>query len=208
MNKETKILSTAYLAPIQYFSIIANSKSLLIETKENYVKQSFRNRCEIYAANGKLTLSITVKKNNNSKTSIKDVKIDYSTPWQRLHWISIESAYRSSPFFEFYADEFKMFFRKKTKYLFDFNDELFKTVLSILEIETEINYSSNFVQLESDNQNDYRFIIHPKKDFSFVHETAAYTQVFNIKHGFIPNLSIIDLIFNEGPNAINLLTGK
>lgn len=204
-NSKTILLSTAYLAPIQYFLLIANAEKVIIESNENYTKQSYRNRCEIYGANGKLPLSIPIKKSNSIKTHIKDIQIDYSTSWQRLHWISIESAYLSSPFFEYYMDEFHPFYEKNFKFLFDYNLELFNHVISILDIDTKITLTNDFIPLDTDNEDDYRFSINPKRNSSLPFNSHKYMQVFNDKHGFIPNLSILDLICNEGPNAESFL---
>ncbi|MBI9052726.1 MAG: WbqC family protein [Bacteroidales bacterium] len=200
------LLSTAYLAPIQYFTKLLKYDSVIIEAHENFIKQTYRNRCIIYGANGDLSLSIPVSK-NKKKVIIKDLMIDYSTNWKKLHLKSIESAYKSSPYFEFYFDEIRPFFEKNYKFLFDFNTLIQEVILEQLEIETQINYSDNyFFSNDLDEIDDFREKILPKKKILdnefYIHK---YNQVFSDKHGFKPNLSIIDLLFNEGPNAINLL---
>ena len=200
------LLSTTYLGPIQYFSKVLKYDKVFIEAHENFIKQTYRNRCVIYAANGELTLSIPVTK-TNKKELIKDLKIDYSTNWQKLHWKSIESAYRSSPFFEYYMDELITFYNSKYEYLLDFNIEIQNVILEQLELETKISLTKTYC-FEDDltNMDDFRQKIDPKKkieDKNFL--SPEYNQVFVDKHGFKPNLSIIDLLFNEGPNAINLL---
>lgn len=199
------LLTTAYLAPIQYYSKLANYHQIRIETHENFIKQSFRNRCNIYGANGELSLSIPIKK-DKPKTKIKDIRIDYDTNWRKLHWKSIESAYRSSPFFEFYEDDLKPFYEKKYKYLLEFNNEIQEIILEHLELEPNIVFTDHYITQTENNTDDFREKIHPKKDIEDVQfKITKYTQVFQDKHGFISNLSIVDLLFNEGPNAINIL---
>ncbi|MBU8893125.1 MAG: WbqC family protein [Bacteroidales bacterium] len=198
------LLSTAYLAPVQYYTKFLVYDKVIIEAHENFIKQTYRNRCKIYGANGELTLTIPVKK-INTKTKIKELLIDYDTNWRKLHWKSIESAYNSSPFFEYYADDFLPLFTKKFNFLFDLNTELLSMILSILDVNHKLNFTDKYVNSDGDID-DMRESIHPKKkieDQQF--KIIKYTQVFQQKTGFIPNLSIIDLLFNEGPNATEIL---
>ena len=200
------LLSTAYLAPVQYFTKLLKYNNISIEAHENFIKQTYRNRCNIYGANGILSLSIPVKKDAH-KIVIKDLLIDYSTNWRKLHWKSIESAYSSSPFFEYYADDFIPFYRKKYKYLLEFNHEIQEMIIGNLEIEVNINYTKEYQFANDLLIDDFREKIHPKKNISDKDfKIQKYNQVFIDKHGFIPNLSILDLLFNEGTNAINLLS--
>jgi hypothetical protein len=198
------ILSTAYLAPVQYFTKFVEYDKVIIEAHENFLKQTYRNRCKIYGANGELSLTIPVKK-SAPKTKITELLIDYDTNWRKMHWKSIESAYNSSPFFEYYIDDFIPFYTKKYKYLLDYNTELLQMILDTLEISTNIEFTNSFLNNVSDID-DFRELIHPKKmsiDQNF--KVIEYTQVFKDKYGFLPNLSIIDLLFNEGPNSIMFL---
>jgi len=202
---EKAVLTTAYLAPIQYYTKLLRYNKVFIEIHDHFIKQSYRNRCKIYGANGLLQLSIPVKK-ENPKTKVKDIIIDYDTNWQKMHWKSIESAYRSSPFFEFYADDFIPYYSKKYKYLYEFNASMQETILSSIEMSPDIEFTKKFIEVDQFDYDDFRDIIHPKKkindpDFKI----KKYNQVFIEKYGFIQNLSIIDLLFNEGPNALNLL---
>ena len=203
--KHKVLLSTAYLAPIQYYTKLISYDEIWIEAHENFIKQTFRNRCTIYGANGALTLSIPIRKTAR-KMKINEVQIEYTTSWQKLHWKSIESAYRSSPFFEFYADDLLPFYTKKYDLLIDFNSELQSTILKLLNIDIQINRTSSF-NLDSLNEyDDFRYLIHPKKDLcDSDFYPCEYIQVFNSKYGYLPNLSIIDLLFNTGNDAFSLL---
>jgi hypothetical protein len=205
MSKEA-ILSTAYLGPVQYFSKFLIYDKIWIEAEENYQKQSYRNRCVILTSNGRLGLSIPVTK-DKPKTKTKDIRIDHSVDWQKDHWNAIESAYSASPFFEFFVDDFLPFFQKKYTYLLDFNTELLEMVINHLEIDVEIEFTNSF-EHNPEGLEDFRNTIHPKPrvsvedpDFS----PSPYYQVFYDRFEFFPNLSIIDLLFCEGPNAENIL---
>ena len=201
------VLNTAYFPPIQYFSKIAQSDSIVLEANENYLKQSYRNRCYIYGANGKLSLNIPIKKGTQLKTPIRDIEIEYVMPWQKTHWKSIESAYQSSPYFEFYVDELAPFFEKQHRFLFDLNLEIIEYLIEALDIETNIELSTEYISCNEFEVEDFREIIHPKKDIALdPHFTAKeYTQVFSDKHGFAPNLSVLDLLLNLGPEASGYL---
>jgi len=206
MMSNKVLLSTAYLPPLQYFSKLIKYDEIVIEAHENFVKQTYRNRCNIYSANGLLPLSIPVKK-NNTKTKIKDITIDYDTNWRKMHWKSIESAYRSSAFFEFYADYLIPFYYKRYQFLIDFNHDLLKMLAQQLEIDMNITYTGKFFFPDDIPFDDFRDVIHPKKtqndpDFN----VNSYFQVFLEKYGFISNLSIIDLLFNVGPETLKYLT--
>ncbi len=204
-NNKTIILSSAYFPPIQYFSKLIHYNNVIIEKHENYSKQSYRNRCIIYAANGLQTLSIPVKK-RSGKIKISDVEIEYVTDWQTIHLRSIDSAYRSSPFYEYYIDALLPIFNKRYKYLFDLNIDIINKILNEIEEESNITFSEKFINLGVEY--DFRELIHPKEkkqipDPNFI--PKKYTQVFSNKYGFQPNLSILDLLFNEGPNTISFL---
>jgi hypothetical protein len=199
------ILSTSYLPPIEYFTSIINSKEVIIEKKESYKKQTYRNRCEIYSSNGKLDLSIPIIKINGHNTKTEDIIISYKYNWQKKHWRAIESAYNSSPFFLYYKDDLIKFFAEKYESLIDFNFDLLMVLFEMLEIKPEVKFSKEFIKYYDENSIDKRNIISPKNNINSSENFPAYTQVFDTKLGFIPNLSIIDLIFNEGPNAIEYL---
>ena len=195
-NKQL-LLPTSYLAPIGYYAILLQNPICEIEQYEYFIKQSIRNRCNIYGANGKLTLSIPKQRKESSKTIIKDIKISYDYPWQKLHWKSITSAYRSSAYFEFYEDFFTPFYQKKEKYLLDFNLKLQKIVFKCLQLE-DTSFLSSIYQKETDKI-DLR-----NSDFK-IQKQKKYQEVFENNCGFITNLSILDLLLNLGPESSEYL---
>jgi len=211
-NKKTEVLlSTAYLAPIQYFTKLVSYPQIYIEHCESYLKQSYRNRTIILAANGPLQLSMPVADGPRAKGPIKDLKLSFDQPWQLMHWRGISSAYNSSPFFEYYADDLSPFFHeKKWKYLLDFNLEIQDTVLKAINLNVDIKPTIKYYPQGEVPETiaDFRYAIHPKpqKQEADPHFfPTPYTQVFNEKWGFIPNLSILDLLFSEGPETISHL---
>lgn len=201
-------LSTAYLPTIQYFTKILGANKVYIELYENYLKQSYRTRCDIYAANGVMQLNIPVERAKGSKITIKDVRIDYERDWQQVHWKSIVSAYQSSPFFEYYYDDLFPFYRKKEVFLFDFNYKLIEKLVELTSIKAEICLTDEYLANPQYLQYDYRQSISPKprlQHYDPYFKMVNYYQVFESKHGFTPNLSILDLLCNEGNNTISIL---
>ena len=191
------LLSTAYLAPISYYAILLQDPNCRIELHEHFIKQSIRNRCDIYGANGKLRLSIPKQRKGSSKTIIENLKISYRNNWQKQHWNAIESAYNSSPFFEYYKDDLKPFFEEKEEYLVNFNSKLQNAILSMLQQENIIKNTTEY--LHKGDFFDLRNYTWKLKN------QEIYDQVFMEKQGFIPNLSILDLLFNLGPESIDYL---
>lgn len=200
------ILSTAYFPPIQYYCKIVEYSTVIIESEESYFRQTYRNRCQIMSGNGVISLSIPVVKNENSRC-IRDVAIDYSTAWQREHYQAIKSAYRKSAYYDFYMDDFALFFEKKEKFLLDLNHKIILTCNEIVGIERKFEQTDSFQKSYSATA-DFRYSINPKtqqqkEDRGFVAQT--YYQVFSEKFGFVENLSVLDLIFNEGPLSLEIL---
>lgn len=200
------LLSTAYFPPIHFYSRFIAHSQVYIEQFEHFNKQTYRNRCVILGSNSLITLVVPVIKGRGSKTLIKDLKISYDMDWQRNHWRTIFTAYNSSPYFEYYQDEIKPFFMNKSKYLLDFNQSIHKNICELLEIENKSLLTEDF-EAVPENTINFRETISPKNkihpDNNF--EPTKYTQVFSEKFEFVPNLSILDLLFNEGPNSYTVL---
>lgn len=203
-------LSTAYLGSIQYYSKFFFNEPVYIEACENYLKQSYRNRCHILSSNGVISLSIPVESSKGLKTSIKDIRISYHGNWQHLHWHALVSAYNSTPYFEFYRDYLEPFYQRKFTYLFDFNEELRLLFFELLDIEErEVLYTTEFIKEVGVDNSDFRYLISPKIDFDdFSFKPFPYYQVFERKFGFIQNLSIVDLLFNMGNESILYLINR
>lgn len=197
------VLNTAYLGNIQYYAAIKNADEVLIEVCDHYEKQSYRNRCEIYGANGLLKLVIPLER-KGKRIPVKNVKMDHEQKWRHEHWRSLASAYRSSPYFEYYEDHLEPFFKKEYECLAEFNQLLQEKILNLLQIDTPISYTTEYNK-EYDGYLDLREKIHPRNKPSLQIPVEGYMQVFDAKCGFISNLSIVDLMFNEGPRGVVLL---
>jgi len=193
-----------YFAPISYYYYLLQHPTCYLEMHEHFIKQTYRNRCQILSPNGIQNLSIPIKSVKSRKT-YKATKIAYVENWQMMHWRSLEAAYRSSPYFEFYEDEVMQVFHKPYNYLLDLNMEGYEIVSSCLELENNITYTDSYQESNS-NDKDFRFLADAKKEASY--DLKSYTQVFDNKHGFINNLSILDLLFHEGTNALNYLESQ
>ena len=200
---ERKILvSSAYFPPIEYFSLISQADEVEIEKEENYVKQSYRNRCYILSAHGPQMLTVPVYLGSFHKSLTKDIRIDYSKRWQQVHLRAFKAAYSASPYYEFYSEIFNKIILQNHVFLLDLNMELIMAVLSLLKISKAISYTKVFKPLGS-IENDLRYKINPKKESHF--QGKEYIQVFNNGNGFTHGLTILDLIFNIGPDSGNYL---
>lgn len=199
------ILHPTYFAPLIQYIALVNAREVTFEIEDNYQKQTYRNRCYIYGANGKQLLTVPVMHSkNNKRQKTKEVKIDNSFSWQKLHVKAIQIAYRSSPYFEFYEDEIIPVIIKNHKFLIDLNLETNQIIFDVLQHEFSSKRTNDYQEKYTDMQ-DFRGLVNAKSTTKY--NFQLYQQVFADKHNFIPNLSILDLLFSEGPNTINYLEG-
>ena len=199
------LLHPTYFPNIAHFVALIKSKEVVFEVCDNYQKQTYRNRSDIYSANGKLLLSVPVSYTQKLRQKTKDVLISSVDDWQSKHLKSFDSAYRMSPFYEFYIDDLMPIFKTEFKYLLDLNLKCFELLTKALELEISTRLSEDFT-ISDNSSDDFRNLVNTKKNNAF--QFNKYTQVFTEKHGYINNLSILDLLFNEGPNAINYLESQ
>ncbi|HIP36768.1 MAG TPA: hypothetical protein EYG85_07920 [Crocinitomix sp.] len=193
----TPTLPISYFGNIEYFSFFVQHQKINIDVRERYVKQTYRNRMEIYGANGKLSLSIPVTKPFGKHSLACQIEVSYAENWQKNHWKSIESAYRRTPFYEFYFDDIKKILFTQYKMLVDLNLALTHHLINKLGIDCIVNLPNNSTEI---TKNDLRLHFSPKVKTGFT--CKPYIQTFSDRNPFINNLSILDLLFNEGPNSI------
>lgn len=193
------LLHPTYFPSIAQCVAMIQAKKVTFEVCDNYQKQTYRNRMNIYGSQGKMSLTVPVVYSQKNRQLYKDIVISNDEKWQDLHWKSIQSAYSSSPFFEFYEYDLHPLFHEETSHLMDFNFKCLDAVLECLQHELKFDLTSDF-ELDPIDKTDYRFLVDHRKETD--QALNPYVQVFDEKHGFIPNLSILDLIFNEGPNAL------
>ncbi|PCH69462.1 MAG: hypothetical protein COC01_01560 [Bacteroidetes bacterium] len=203
-NEELKrgLLPACYLPPIEYFAYLLKFDKVFFEYHEHFVKQTCRNRCSIYGANGKLNLVVPIQ-HTGERMKMKDVKISHTENWKKLHWKSLKAAYRSSPFFEFYEDNFQALYEQKFEFLVDLNEAVQNTVLKILGLEINTEKTTSY-QKEHPETLDLRNCF-SKNMPPYTNHFPSYTQVFTDKYDFLPNLCIVDLLFNKGPQTIEYL---
>ncbi len=203
-HSETIILSSAYLAPVQYYTHLYAATQAVEDRGEHYVKQTYRNRCLIATPTGAQALTVPVVREGGGHVAMRDVRISSHGAWQHLHWNALVSAYDNSPYFEYYADDFRPLYEKPFTFLVDFNEALRDTVLSLLSLEKTIAVSADYADASRfPDCSDLRSVISPKQPLS-ADETfrpVPYYQVFSQRTGFLPNLSIVDLLFNLGPES-------
>lgn len=181
------ILPTAYLPPVSYISALYRSQAVCVEVHENYQKQTLRNRCTIDSPNGPLSLSIPVEK-QNGHVPMRDIRISDHGNWRHQHWNALVSSYRQSPFFEYYQDDFAPFYQRKWDFLVDYNQELLQLLCSLIDIQPQVRRTEVYLGLSP---------VSPE-----VAALKPYYQVFASKHGFLPDLSVVDLLFNMGPESV------
>ena len=207
----TALLQTTYFGPVQWYQKLKRYDHCVIEQYDSYQKQTYRNRCVIATANGLQALTVPV---DHSPLTIdhvqcKDLRISDHNQWRRVHWNALQSAYSESPFFEYYADDIRPFFEQKYEFLIDFNEAIRQKMCELLDIDTSVSYSSGFrvqdsgFRVQGSGFMDFREVIHakhPQDDPEF--QPRSYWQVFQYRYGFQPNLSILDLLFCMGPEAV------
>tara|TARA_B100000530_G_scaffold317077_1_gene247864 strand:+ start:615 stop:1244 length:630 start_codon:yes stop_codon:yes gene_type:complete len=200
------IIDCQYFGSILYFLIINKSKEVVVDLGENFKKSTYRNRFYIPGPNGVTFLSVPLKKGKNQRCNMNSIEISYDHPWQNLHWKTLCSCYRRSPFFEYYEDELKILLFKKNLKLVDLNISIIEWIFKTLSLENvNINYSENYIENITSELTDYRSKLKPNiylhEEFINDYSLPKYIQVFEEKIGFKKNMSVLDLIFNEGPNS-------
>lgn len=197
------LLSTTYCGPVQWYQKLYRSEEVLMERQETFQKQTYRNRCVIATTNGLQTLTVPVER--SSSNLIKDIRISNHGNWRHQHWFALMSAYNESPFFDYYQDDFRPFYERQYDFLYDFNMEICHKVCELIDIQPNIKETSFYrsVGVKEFRIIDFRSTInpkHPADDADFV--PRRYYQVYERKYGFQPNLSILDLLFNMGPESV------
>ena len=197
------VIHPTYFPNILFFSKILNHNRIFFEINDNYIKQSLRNRTLIYHANGVLKLSVPVKYSSKKNRKFKDIEICNDTNWQKKHFKSIKFAYQSSPYFEFYENSFEKIFKKKEKFLIDINLKSIALLFELIDRKLEYTFTEKYNEIYNGYTNSREI-----SNFNFSDKSLSfkkYTQVFKTKFGFKENLSMLDLLFNYGPNYYNFL---
>lgn len=206
----TALFSSAYLPPVQYFAHLLAADRAVIEQHDHYMKQTYRNRCTIAAPDGPLALTVPIIKPDSPKCPMRDIRISDHGNWRHLHWNALNSSYNHTPFFEYYKDDFRPFYEEKRyEFLMDYNEALVRLLCELTDIDltNKLSRTESYCQ-SSPDMLDYRETIHPKRDTltadpAFV--AHPYYQAFADKLGFLPNLSMVDLLFNMGPESLLVL---
>lgn len=199
---KTILLHPSYFPTIEQMAAVAQAEKVVFEVEDNYQKQTYRNRTYIAHSNGKLLLNIPVKHSKNgNRQKTKDILVENDFPWQDHHWKSLQSAYRTSPFFEFYEDDLEPIFTEKVESLMEFNLNIFNILCEIIGIDIEVSHTTEFEK--KPEIDDLRILVNAKRKSAF--KCEKYTQVHEANHSFLPNLSVLDLLFNEGPNTLTYL---
>ena len=197
------LLATTYFGPVQWYQKLNQSDRCLIERHDHFIKQTYRNRCVIATTNGLQALTVPIERFEGAHCAMLNIRISDHGSWRHLHWNALQSAYGESPFFEFYAYDIRPFFERRWDFLVDFNMEITQKMCELLDIQPHITLTDAYASADEEGVTDYRDAIRPKNplpDNSF--QPRRYYQVYEQKHGFQPNLSILDLLFNEGPEAV------
>jgi len=199
------LLSTTYFGPVGWYQKLYRAETVRMERWENYQKQTYRNRCVIATANGRQALTVPVE--HGDSTLIKDLRISDHGNWRHLHWNALQSAYGDSPFFEYYQDDLRPFFTERWQWLLDFNEAIRSRMCELLDIQPDVDYTERYERPDDcQGWQDYRTAISPKqRGGDGLFEAKTYYQVYQQRHGFMPNLSVLDLLFNMGPESILFL---
>ncbi len=198
---ESILVHPTYFPSIAQMVAVSQAKKVIFEVSGNYQKQSYRTRAYIAHSNGRLLLNVPIK-HTGERQKTKDVIVENEFPWQSQHWKSLETAYRTSPFFEFYEDELYPLFKQPVSGLLDHNMHIFNVICELIELEVPLSQTKEYIKQPTDIVN-LRYLAKAKNEKTF--QLTPYYQVFETNHGFLPNLSILDLLFNEGPNTLNYL---
>lgn len=195
------LIHPSYFPSISHYIAMANADAVTLEMEDNFQKQTNRNRMYIYSPNGIQLLNIPIKHSKDAHQKIQDVKLETAFDWQKQHFKSLEAAYRTSPFFEYFEDDLMPIFTKKHNFLMDLNLQTMELVSKCLGMDFNPQKTTEYFHEVPDHE-DFRYLINGKKDTT---QLESYTQVFEEKHGFLNNLSILDLLFNEGRYAKDYL---
>jgi hypothetical protein len=204
MNENIVLLECENFPCIAWYQMFLKNENNQIEQHEYFVRTSFRNRTVIAGPNGLVTLSIPLKGGRNQKNCMKDIEVSNDENWQAVHWKTIESCYRRSPYFEYYAEEVKILFEKKHRFLMDYNLKCLQLVNQLLQVKKEFVLTEKYDKTPLDNCIDARNIFEENRSF----ELPKYMQVFQDRIGFKSNLSILDMLFCEGKPLIENLKSK
>ena len=203
---KTILLHPSYFPSIEQMVAVAQAEHVIFEMEDNYQKQTYRSRAYIAHSNGSLLLNVPIKHSKNGiRQKTKNVCIENNFKWQSEHWKSLQSAYRTSPFFEYYEDELAPLFMEPAENLMQHNLTVFETLCELIGLEVEVSQTSAY-EKDPTNAIDWRFLIVAKRKTNFTQK--PYTQVLEANHGFLPNLSVLDLLFNEGPNTLGYLEAQ
>ena len=206
MSNNRLLIENQYLPPISFFALLLQYDEVILEKWEHFQKSTYRNRCYIAGPNGKLRLTVPLEKGKQQRSLMKDVRISYEEDWKKNQWQSLCSCYRRSPFFEYYERDFEAIYQKHHEYLFQLNYELIQLLLRLMGINKSLSFSESYIKNPPQNIDDKRSLILPNNDLAIEnYHSPKYWQVFEEKTGFFEDLSIVDLLFNEGPNTVNIL---
>lgn len=204
LSCRTVVLSTAYFPPVEYFCAMARAKNVLLERCDSFMKQTYRSRCRILAAGGVENLTLPVV--HGDSRLIADISVDRSSAWVRQHEGALVSAYRTSPFFIYYQDDIFSCLESNESSLFDFNLKIIRMMAELLGLKADIRCTEEYIPSYGDGYADFRDIIHPKRPSpAELAPRREYYQVFSAKFGYVPSLSALDLLFNEGPESVSYL---